>query len=57
MCFICDDWEKNRLSSEKAFKLIGDSLKMVENEEDRDHLMELCDQIVDSLDKYNKLHT
>lgn len=57
MCLLCDDWNSNQLSSEKAFKLIGQSLQIVENEEDRDHLMELCDRIVDSLDKYSKLHT
>lgn len=57
MCQLCDDWEKNLMPSDKAFQLIGQSLKMVDNEEDRDHLMELCDRIVDSLDKYSKLHT
>jgi hypothetical protein len=57
MCHICYDWENNQLSSDKAFQLIGQSLKVVENEEDRDHLMELCDKIVDSLDRYAKLHT
>lgn len=56
MCMLCEAWENNQLSSEKAFKLIGESLKLVENEKERDHLMELCDRIVDSVDKY-KLHS
>lgn len=57
MCRLCDDWDSNQLSSEKAFQLIGQSLKLVTDEHDRDHLMDLCDKIVDSLDKYAKLHT
>ena len=57
MCFICDDWDNNQISSEKAFKLIGESLKVVEDEKDRDHLMDLCDKIVDSLDKYKEIHS
>jgi hypothetical protein len=51
MCDICYIWETNQLSSDKAFKIIGDSLKLVKDEEDRDHLMDLCDRIVDSVDK------
>jgi len=57
MCDICNNWESNKLSSDKAFKLISDCLKLAENEQERDHLMELCDKIVDSLDKYKELHT
>ena len=54
MCHICDDWESNQLNSSKAFILIGNSLKLLTKNQDkkeRDHLMELCDKIVDSLDK------
>lgn len=57
MCQICEDWEKKEIASDKAFQLIGQSLKLVKTEKERDHLMELCDKIVDSLDKYQKLHT
>jgi hypothetical protein len=53
-CFICQDWENNQLSSDKAFILIGDSLKSVKDKNDRDHLMELCDKIVDSLGNYEE---
>lgn len=48
-CMICDDWQSNQLESGKAFRLIGDSLKLVKDKKERDHLMELCDKIVDSL--------
>jgi hypothetical protein len=58
ICFICDSWNSNELSSAKAFQLIGDSLKSLSPKdiEERDHLMELCEKIVDSLDKYKDLH-
>jgi hypothetical protein len=54
---LCDSWESNQLSSDKAFKLIGDSLKSVKDKKDRDHLMELCDKIVDSLGQYEEANS
>lgn len=56
MCQICSDWEDNQLSSDKAFQLIGQSLKLVKDRKGIDHLMDLCDKIVDSIDKKDELH-
>lgn len=57
-CFICDSWENNQLSSKEAFILIGNSLKSIGDidSEESNHLIELCDRIVDSLDKYKNIH-
>jgi hypothetical protein len=47
MCLICIDWEAGKLSAKEAFKNIGESLATAATEEERKHLFELSDRLLD----------
>lgn len=56
MCMICSAWENNEIDARQAFRMIGDSLKLVKDRDNTDHLMELCDRVIDSVDRPKVIH-
>lgn len=46
-CFICTEYELGKLTESEAFRALGEVLQTETDEETRDHLFGLSEQILD----------
>jgi hypothetical protein len=47
MCFVCQEWEKQRLTSDEAMRNIGEILYSSKDQDQVDHLIDLSNRIID----------
>ena len=47
MCIICKEWQAGKLTSQEAFRAIGEFISSAEDMEEKKHLFELSDKILD----------
>lgn len=48
MCIICQDWEKEKLTSKEAMRNISEMISSTKNHPLTDHLLDLANRIIDS---------
>lgn len=46
MCIICTEWEKERLTTQEAFRALGEQIGTAKTAEEKQHYMDLSDQIL-----------
>jgi hypothetical protein len=47
MCRICVEWEKGKLTTKEAFKNLGEALNASDSQDERNHLFELSNKLLD----------
>ncbi len=50
MCLICTEWQKGNLTTEEAFRNLGEALNVANDEDDYDtveHLLDLSNKMID----------
>ena len=45
-CFLCIEWEKQKLTSEEAFRAIGEIIHTSKDQTQIDHIKELSERII-----------
>jgi hypothetical protein len=48
MCVICIEWEKGKLTTKEAYRNMGEVLSTTEDEEQKNHLFELSEKLLES---------
>lgn len=47
MCKICSEWTLGKLNDEEAFRAIGEHLNVETDQDERDHLFDVVEKILD----------
>lgn len=47
MCVVCKDWELGKLTAKEAFRNLGELINSTEDREERRHLFDLSNQLLD----------
>lgn len=50
MCIICKEWKAERLTNREAYRAIGESFISAKTAEEKQHLMDLSDEILNKLE-------